>query len=165
MSRTFRLASVALALALGVSPFAAQSQGKSNSVNNAATTMTTNMGAFPLVAWSWGASQSGAVHGGGGGGAGKANFQDLSITRYADGQSPHFLTMLATGQVISAVQLDRGAVRIVLKDVLVTSFSTGGSFQERTEMLTENITLNFARIEFSVNGQSFCFDAVNNTGC
>ena len=103
--------------------------------------------------------------GGGGGGAGKASFQDLSFTRYADGQSPHFLTMLATGQVISAVQLDRGTVRIVLKDVLVTSFSTGGSSQERTETLTENITLNFGRIEFSVNGQFFCFDAVSNTGC
>ena len=32
-----------------------------------------------ILAWSWGMSQSGTFHVGGGGGAGKANFQDMSV--------------------------------------------------------------------------------------
>lgn len=163
MKTVFRFVGVALAAALCVSPLAAQSPGKSNSINNATATMTTDLGSFPVLAWSWGASQSGTQHAGGG--QGTANFQDMSITRYADGQTPHFLTMLATGQPIERLTLERDTVRIVLKNVLVTSLSTGGSGQERTEFLTENISLNFGRIEFSVNGQTFCFDAANGGTC
>ena len=37
-----------------------------------------------MLAWSWGVSQSGTMHIGTGGGAGKANVQDLSITKYVD---------------------------------------------------------------------------------
>ena len=37
-----------------------------------------------VLAWSWGVSQSGSFHQGLGGGAGKANFQDLSVTKYID---------------------------------------------------------------------------------
>ncbi len=41
-----------------------------------------------LVAWSWGAAQSGTTHVGSGGGAGKVSVQDLSITKYIDKSSP-----------------------------------------------------------------------------
>ena len=34
-----------------------------------------------VLAWSWGASQSGTTHLGSGGGAGKVNVQDLSFTK------------------------------------------------------------------------------------
>ncbi len=34
-----------------------------------------------VLAWSWGASQSGSTHMGGGSGSGKASFQDINITK------------------------------------------------------------------------------------
>ena len=37
-----------------------------------------------VLAWSWGMSNSGTFHGSGGGGAGKANFQDISFTKYVE---------------------------------------------------------------------------------
>jgi len=37
-----------------------------------------------VLAWSWGVSNSGTFHMGKGGGAGKANFQDISFTKYID---------------------------------------------------------------------------------
>src|SRR4051794_28860352 len=37
-----------------------------------------------VLAWSWGASQSGTTHGGSGSGGGKVSVQDLSITKYID---------------------------------------------------------------------------------
>src|SRR5919197_1518553 len=44
-----------------------------------------------VLAWSWGASNSGSAHMGGGGGSGKVNVQDLSITKYVDKSSPLLL--------------------------------------------------------------------------
>ena len=44
--------------------------------------------AIDVLAWSWGSSNSGSAHMGGGAGAGKANVQDLSFTKYIDKSSP-----------------------------------------------------------------------------
>jgi hypothetical protein len=41
-----------------------------------------HFGDMDVLAWSWGASQSGSLHMGGG--AGKANVQDLTITKYVE---------------------------------------------------------------------------------
>ncbi len=41
-----------------------------------------------VLAWSWGAAQSGTTHGGSGSGSGKVSVQDLSITKYIDKSSP-----------------------------------------------------------------------------
>ena len=45
-------------------------------------------------------SQSGTTHTGGGGGAGKANFQDISFTKYVDSSSNALMTALAKGSHI-----------------------------------------------------------------
>ena len=37
-----------------------------------------------VLAWSWGASNSGSAHVGGGAGAGKVNVQDISVTKWVD---------------------------------------------------------------------------------
>lgn len=58
----------------------------------ATLTMPAPFASSPVLAWSWGASNSGTTHMGGGGGAGKANVQDLSLTRSTDAQSPCFST-------------------------------------------------------------------------
>ena len=92
---------------------------------------------------------------GGGGGAGKANFQDISLTKYVDKASNGLMTALAKGSHIEkCVLLVRKAgegqqryIQITMEEVLVSSLSTGGSGGE--DRLTENVTLNFAKVKFS----------------
>lgn len=111
-------------------------------------------GDIDVLAWSWGASQSGTTHMGGGGGAGKASFQDLSFTKYIDSSTNALMTALAKGTHIAEVVLlarKAGAgqqkyITMKMKEVLVTSISTGGSGGE--DRLTENVTLNFGSVEF-----------------
>ncbi len=50
-----------------------------------------------VLAWSWGVSQSGSFHVGGGGGAGKANFQDITIVKPIDKSSPMLMQAWANG--------------------------------------------------------------------
>ena len=51
-----------------------------------------------VLAWSWGASQSGSAHMGGGAGAGKVNVQDLSFTKYIDSASHALLLACCNGE-------------------------------------------------------------------
>jgi type VI secretion system secreted protein Hcp len=112
-------------------------------------------GDIDVLAWSWGMSQSGTTHMGSGGGAGKANFQDLSFTKYVDKSTNALMTALAKGSHIDkCVLLARKAgegqqryIEITLEEVIVTSLSTGGSGGE--DRLTENVTLNFGKVKFS----------------
>jgi type VI secretion system secreted protein Hcp len=108
-----------------------------------------------VLAWSWGVSNSGSAHMGGGAGAGKANVQDLSFTKYIDKSSPPLLQACCTGKHYPTAKLTvRKAgehpleyVIVELTEVLVTSVSTGGSGGE--DRLTENVTLNFAKVVYS----------------
>jgi type VI secretion system secreted protein Hcp len=107
-----------------------------------------------VLAWSWGMSQSGTTHMGPGGGAGKVNVQDLSFTKYIDSASHALQLHCMNGKHIpKAVLLCRKAggeqkkyIEITMEDVLVTSVSTGGSGGE--DRLTENVSLNFAKVSF-----------------
>ncbi|MEX0322018.1 MAG: Hcp family type VI secretion system effector [Puniceicoccaceae bacterium] len=109
-------------------------------------------GEIDVLAWSWGLSNSGTFHSGGGGGAGKANFQDISVTKWLDKASPKLMEACATGATLPAATLvlrKAGGepleyLVIRMEKVLVTSVSTGGSGGE--DRLTENVTLNFAQI-------------------
>jgi type VI secretion system secreted protein Hcp len=111
-------------------------------------------GTIDVLAWSWGASNSGSAHVGGGAGAGKVNVQDLSLTKWVDKSSPDILLACCNGAHIpEAVVTVRKAgttpleyIKITMTDVLITSFSTGGSGGE--DRLTENVTLNFAKVKF-----------------
>ncbi len=112
-----------------------------------------------VLAWSWGCSQSGTMHHGGGGGAGKANFQDISVTKWIDKASPILMTNVACGDHIpegTLIVRKAGSkpleyIKITMTDILVTSVSTGGSGGE--DRLTENVTLNFAKIKFEYKEQ------------
>jgi type VI secretion system secreted protein Hcp len=106
-----------------------------------------------VLAWSWGASNSGSAHFGGGAGAGKVNVQDLSLTKYIDKSSPDLLLACCNGKHIPEAKLTvRKAgekpleyLIITMSDVLITAVSTGGSGGE--DRLTENVTLNFAKVK------------------
>jgi type VI secretion system secreted protein Hcp len=108
-----------------------------------------------VLAWSWGASNSGTTHFGSGGGAGVANVQDLSLTKYVDKSSPTLLLKVMNGaHITDATLVVRKAgstpveyIKIVLTDVLISSISMGGSGGE--DRLTENVTLNFAKVEYT----------------
>ncbi|MBT2324392.1 type VI secretion system tube protein Hcp [Variovorax paradoxus] len=113
-----------------------------------------------VLAWSWGASQSGTTHVGTGGGAGKVNVQDLSFTKYVDASSHALLLACCKGtHYDSAVLVVRKAgdnpleyIKVTMEDLIVTSVSTGGSGGE--DRLTENVTLNFAKVKFEYDPQS-----------
>lgn len=106
-----------------------------------------------LLSWGWGASNTGTFHSGSGGGAGKANFQDLTITKFIDMASAPLMLMCANGKHIAKGELIvRKAgenpleyLKVSMEKILVSSYSTGGSSGE--ERLTENVTLNFAKVK------------------
>lgn len=107
-------------------------------------------GWIDILAWSWGCSQNGTTHMGSGSGAGKANFQDLSCTKWIDKSSPKLIEALTTGKHVPTAHLKVRKVggktpldyyQILMSDVIITSVSTGGSGGE--DRLTENVTLNF----------------------
>ena len=117
-----------------------------------------------VLAWSWGASQSGSFHHGGGGGSGKANFQDISLTKWMDIASPVFLMHVSNGEHIPEATLTirkaGGKVGadalpylvITMKKIIVSSVSTGGSGGE--DRLTENVSFNFADVSVAYAQQS-----------
>lgn len=112
-----------------------------------------------LLAWSWGMSQSGTMHDGTGGGAGKVNVQDISVTKYVDKSSPNLIRACCNGEHFAeAVLLVRKAgkdpldyFKVTMSPVLITSVSTGGSGGE--DRLTENVSLNFAKMEVAYTPQ------------
>ena len=55
-------------------------------------------GEIDVLAWSWGMSQSASTHFGKGGGSGKANIQDLSLTKRIDKSSPNLIKFCCTGK-------------------------------------------------------------------
>lgn len=113
-----------------------------------------------VLAWSWGASNSGSFHTGGGGGAGKVNVQDLSFTKYIDLASTELFLATCNGKhfpeatlvVRKAGETPLEYLTIVMTDVLITSYSTGGSGGE--DRLTENVTLNFAKVKLTYKEQA-----------
>jgi len=114
---------------------------------------STHKGEIDVLAWSWGASNSGSAHVGGGVGSGKVNVQDLSFTKYLDKSTPDLLLSTCNGKhwdqavlvVRKAGETPLEYLKITMTEVLVTSMSQGGSGGE--DRLTENVTLNFAKVK------------------
>lgn len=113
-----------------------------------------------VISWSWGLMNSGTMHIGGGGGAGKVSIQDLTVTKYVDKATPNMIDSCTTGKHFpNAVLYCRKAsgdspieyLKIRMEDVLITNISHGGSDGE--ERLTENVTLNFAKVEVAYTEQ------------
>ncbi|MEO6925496.1 MAG: type VI secretion system tube protein Hcp [Rhodanobacter sp.] len=113
-----------------------------------------------LLAWSWGCSQSGSFGHGSGGGSGKANVQDISFTKYLDTSTTSLIKGVVTGEHIGTATLfvskaggkQEDYFTIKMTSAMVTSYSTGGSGGE--DMLTENITLNFAKFDIEYFAQN-----------
>ena len=114
-----------------------------------------------VLAWSWGLSNSGSAQSGGGAGSGKCNVQDLSLTKYIDKSTPDLMLLACNGKHIdeSVLTVRKASgdspieyIKITMNDMIVTSLSTGGSGGE--DRLTENLTLNFAKVKVEYTEQT-----------
>ena len=113
----------------------------------------THKGKIDVLAWSWGLSNTGTFHHGEGGGAGKANFQDISFTKYVDKATADLMYACASGKHVAKGKLIvRKAGENPLEyltynfdSILVSSITAGGSNGE--ERLTESVTINFAKVK------------------
>jgi type VI secretion system secreted protein Hcp len=108
-------------------------------------------GQVDVLAWNWGLSNHGPTNGVVG--VAKANFQDLNVIKYVDKSSPLLMLNCANSGHITTATLyvqTQGTtpvefIKIIMTDVLVTSVSTSGS--DGVDRLTENVSLNFAKVE------------------
>src|SRR5688572_19131322 len=108
-----------------------------------------------VLSWSWSESQQGTHGGGGGGGAGKVNMNDFSFTMTVGKASPKLLLACANGEHIEEATLtcrkagkeQQEYLKITFKDLLVSSFQTGGSAGDVVPV--DSISLNFSKIEYS----------------
>lgn len=116
-------------------------------------------GEIDVLSWSWGMSQSGTTHMGGGGGSGKVSVNDISLTKYVDASTNALMFGCCKGthfdQAVLVVRKAGGSpleyIKLTMKEVIVSSLSTGGSGGE--DRLTENLTLNFAEFKFEYQTQ------------
>ena len=129
-------------------------------------------GWIDVLSWSWGMSQSGTMHMGGGGGAGKVNVTDLSFTKFIDKSTADIMIHNASGKhypkanmvVRKAGDKPLEYLKIEMKNVLISSISTGGSGGE--DRLTENVTLNFetVKVEYTPQKKDGSGEAVQTFG-
>ena len=96
-----------------------------------------------VLSWSWGMSQSGTMHLGTGGGGGKVSVQDLSITKYTYPTAT--LTVRKAGKTPLEYYI------IVMTNVLVVNYGTGGSDSE--DRFTETVSLNFEQFDVKYQPQ------------
>lgn len=117
-------------------------------------------GEVPILAWSWGVANSADLHNSKTSSGGKAQVQDISITKYVDASSHALLQACSTGARIEEAWLyitnatgeQTDYLTIHLENgVMVTSVSTGGSGGE--DRLTENITLHFGKYNYAFQPQ------------
>jgi len=117
-------------------------------------------GAIELESWSWGESQSGTGHSGGGHGAGKVHMQDFHFVMKVNKASPELLLACAEGRHMKSAELicrkagkdQQEFLHMKLTDLLVSSYQTGGSGHSDI-MPTDQVSINFAKIEYSYKPQ------------
>ncbi len=110
-----------------------------------------------IESWSFGETQSTTISSGGAG-AGKVSMQDFHfVTKTIDKSSPKLFLAGATGEHIKDATLfvrkagsSSDYLQIKLSDILVSSYQTGGS--SSSDIPTESVSLNFAKIEYSYTG-------------
>jgi type VI secretion system secreted protein Hcp len=109
-------------------------------------------GQIEILSFSWGVTQAGGYSYGQGGTSAKANVQDLSLSFRASPASPKLFQYSATGKhldsaVLSALEASETPQlynQITLTDVVISSYHTGGSGDDKP---IESMTLNFAKIK------------------
>jgi len=114
-----------------------------------------------LESWSWGESNAGSAAHASGMGAGKVSMQDFHFVMHVNKATPKLMLACATGEHIKkAVLTCRKAgkeqqeyLKVQMEDLVVTSYSTGGSAASDAIPL-DQISLNFTKIEFEYKQQN-----------
>lgn len=109
--------------------------------------------------YSFGVSQQGTASHGQGLGAGKAQFQDFHFTKRIDKATPNLFVAAATGRHISEALLtvrkaggtQEEYLKVTLKDVLISSYSTSGN---EGAVPLEAVGLNFTEAKYEYSSQS-----------
>jgi type VI secretion system secreted protein Hcp len=114
-----------------------------------------------ILGWQWGIANTGTFHHGAGGGAGKASFNDISISKYVDAASPNIMLFCANGKHFAKGKIivrkagGENALEyltVELTNVLVTNYNLGGGGGQ--ERLVENVSLNFAKVKVEYSTQT-----------
>jgi type VI secretion system secreted protein Hcp len=125
-----------------------------------------------LQSWSWGeGNPSNPQRATGGAGAGKVAMQDFHFSMAVSRASPELMVACATGKHFKDATLtarkagEKPLEFLVIKmtDIVVTSYQTDGktlSDLATDQLPTDQISLNFAKIEFSYKGQQGTTGAV-----
>src|SRR5688500_4594160 len=111
-----------------------------------------------IESFSWGMNQTGAHGAGGGGGAGKVAVHDISITKFVDKSSCDLMYHCASGKHIGdglitvrkAGDKPLEYLKVKLTDILISGYQTAG---HGSDVLTENLTINFAKCEVDYQEQ------------
>lgn len=113
-----------------------------------------------IESFSFGMSQTGTMGTGGGGGAGKVQIHDVSISKFVDKASTPLMLHCANGKHIKdglitvrkAGEHPLEYLKIKLNDILISSFQSAGN--NGTDIVSENFSLNFAKIEVTYQEQA-----------
>jgi type VI secretion system secreted protein Hcp len=113
-------------------------------------------GEIDVLSFSWGATQSGAL--GGGGGAGKVQMEGMKFVMRVNKASPKVMLACATGlhfkgAILTARKAGKSQqeyLKWTMTDVLVSSYQTGGS---QGTIPADQFALNFGRIDVEYNEQ------------
>jgi type VI secretion system secreted protein Hcp len=111
-----------------------------------------------IESFSWGLNQTGAHGAGGGGGAGKVSVHDISVTKFLDKASPELMLACCNGKhikegLITVRKAGENPVeylKIKLSDILISGVQNAG---HGSDLLTENLTLNFAKFHVDYQEQ------------
>lgn len=114
-----------------------------------------------LESFSWAVHQTATTHSGtSGGSAGKAVVNDISFSKKVDKTSPTLLQNVLIGthykEIILTLRKVTGGKQLpflifTMNDCILSSYSTGGS--HHSEELSENMSINFARIKMEYQVQ------------
>lgn len=121
-------------------------------------------GAFNILSWSWGATNTIAQQTSGAG-AGKVDITGLVVTKRFDECSPALFKGVATGQVFKTVTLTQQdsngnvVTTLTLTNATVSSWQIGG--EVNNELPFESVSFNFTKVCVSdiASGTTVCYDA------
>jgi type VI secretion system secreted protein Hcp len=116
-------------------------------------------GEIDVLSWSWGASQTGTFQMGGGGGTAKVTVSDLTVTKYVDKATPVLYKFCCKGsnaKVATLTMRKAGGsqleyLKVTMEDTIISSIKT--SSPAGAERVTEDVTLNFARVRLEYTPQ------------
>ena len=105
-----------------------------------------------ILSFSWGVTQAGGYSYGSGGTSAKANLHDFSVSFRMSPASPKLMQFSASGKhldsavftALEASETPQKYLEITLTDVVISSYQTGGSGDDKP---IESMTLNFAQVK------------------